>query len=110
MADKHSPAPKPERNALIGFPLVWYPMADKAAGPRAAIVTGPAMKHRDEILSMNIWEENADRPRLQRNVRRMGDPKLEQVPTLKEAGAWDFPEWFLRLTRMVDEAASRNKG
>ena len=110
MAGKHpTPPPKPKRNALIGFPVVWYPMANRSAGPRAATVTGPAMEHREGILTLSIWEENSDRPRLERNVRKMDDPKLENIPTLKEVGAWDFPEWFKRLTRMVDEAASRNK-
>ena len=105
----HNAAPKPQRNPLIGFPVWWYPMADKQAGPRCAFATGPAMKHRDDLLNLTIWEENADRPRLERSVRHIDDPKLKQIESLKEVGAWDYPEWFKKLTRIVDEAASRNK-
>ena len=110
MAQQHNTGPpRPEKNTLISFPVWWYPMADKNAGPRTAFVTGPAMKHRENVLTLTIWEENSDRPRLERNVRHIDDPKLKQIATLKEVGAWDYPEWFVRLTRMVDEAVRRNK-
>ncbi len=82
--------PNPKPNPLIGHNVLWYPRADKEGDCRAALVTGPAEVHRENVLSLTVFGENAVTPRTFTTVRHVDDPKLETHPRMREVGGWDY--------------------
>lgn len=87
------PRPRQSKTLPIGATCLWYPNADRNAGKRAAIVTGPDRPNDQGVLNLAAFPDQTASILPVKGCRHVDDPYLKDHPQMaRSRGGWDYSE------------------